>query len=62
MLDTTNSRCIENLIVYFKDQIKGMKAVEYRIWARSFFKHRGNPEALKQVQAQLNTLRNRHKR
>jgi hypothetical protein len=31
ILDTTNSRAIENIIKYFKNTMKGMKSVEYRI-------------------------------
>jgi L-rhamnose isomerase len=31
MLDTTNSRAVENIINYFYNTMKGMKAVEYRI-------------------------------
>jgi LAGLIDADG endonuclease. len=31
MLDTTNSRAIENIIVYFKDTMKGVKSLEYKI-------------------------------
>jgi hypothetical protein len=30
-VSTTNSRAIENIILYFKDTMKGMKSVEYRI-------------------------------
>ncbi len=39
ILDTTNSRAIENIIKYFHNTMKGMKSVEYRIWARSFNKN-----------------------
>lgn len=35
LLDTTNSRAIENIIDYFSNTMKGMKAVEYKIFARS---------------------------
>ena len=42
ILDTTNSRAIENIIKYFHKSMKGMKSVEYRIWARSYVKHKGN--------------------
>jgi hypothetical protein len=42
MLDTTNSRAIENIIKYFYNTMKGMKSVEYRIWARSYVKNKGN--------------------
>jgi len=31
ILDTTNSRAIENIISYFHNTMKGMKSVEYRI-------------------------------
>lgn len=42
VLDTTNSRAIENIIQYFYKTMKGMKSVEYRIWARSYGKHKGD--------------------
>lgn len=31
ILDTTNSRAIENIIKYFHNTMKGMKSVEYRM-------------------------------
>jgi hypothetical protein len=42
ILDTTNLRAIENIIKYFHNTMKGMKSVEYRIWARSFNKNKGD--------------------
>ena len=39
-LDTTNSRAIENIITYFSNTLKGRKSLEYRIWARSYIKHK----------------------
>lgn len=42
ILDTTNSRAIENIIEYFQNTMKGMKSVEYKIWARSYVKYKGN--------------------
>jgi hypothetical protein len=42
ILDTTNSKAVENLISYFKDNLVGMKSVEYKIWARSYGKHKGD--------------------
>ena len=39
---TTNSRAIENIIAYYKNTFKGMKSLEYRIWSRSYVKHKGN--------------------
>ena len=35
---TTNSKSIENIISYYFKTMKGMKALEYRIWGRSFNK------------------------
>lgn len=61
LLDTTNSRVIEHLIDYFKDQFKGVKSLEYRIWARSYKKHKGNAKQLIKIQELLNNLRNKHK-
>jgi hypothetical protein len=31
ILDTANSRAIENIIVFFKNTMKGIKSLEYRI-------------------------------
>ena len=61
MLETTNSRSIEFLIEYFNNQMIGMKSVEFRIWSRSYYKHKGDPQALKIIQDKLRKLRNRHK-
>lgn len=49
MLDTTNSRAIENIIRYFDSSMKGMKSVEYRIWARTYLKHKGNYTRLQAI-------------
>lgn len=38
ILDTTNSRAIENIIIYFNNTMKGMKSVVFRIWARAYSK------------------------
>ena len=48
-LDTTNSRAIENIISYFNNTMKGMKSFEYRIWARSYKKHKGDFNKLHQI-------------
>jgi hypothetical protein len=34
----SNTNSIQNVIKYFFKTMKGMKALEYRIWARSFMK------------------------
>ena len=56
LLDTRNSRSLNNIIDYFKNTIKGIKSVEYRIWARTFNKNLTNQE-LQKVQKQLRNLR-----
>lgn len=40
-LVTTNNEAIKKIIAYYFKTIKGMKALEYRIWARSFTKEKG---------------------
>lgn len=57
MIDTTNSRAIDNVSKYFFNTMKGMKGVEYRIWSRSFNKHKGNYSQLVKVQKVLRGLR-----
>lgn len=54
---TTNSRAIANVIEYYSNTMKGIKAVEYRIWARSFVKHKGNFEKLNKIRVNVRTLR-----
>jgi hypothetical protein len=56
-LDTTNSRSISNIIDFFNNSMKGMKAVEYRIWSRSFNKNKGNYEELVKIREQMRKLR-----
>ena len=57
MIDTTNSRSIENLIQYFQRSMKGMKSVEFRIWERSYSKHKGDFKKLEMIQKQMRYLR-----
>ena len=35
---TTNSKSISNIISYYTNTMKGMKSIEFRIWARSYKK------------------------
>ena len=37
--------------------MKGMKAVEYKIWSRSFNKNKGNFEKLTKIREQIRKLR-----
>jgi len=59
-LSTTNSRAIENIILYFKDTMKGMKSVEYRIWTRSYVKHKGDFRNLNKIWNNVRIMRTRY--
>ena len=56
ILDTTNSKCIKNIIDYFKDTMKGVKSLEYKIWARSY-KDKGNYEKLLNIRNTIRKIR-----
>ena len=43
---TARSSIISNIAKYFFKTMKGMKAVEYRIWSRSFFKYQNKKKSL----------------
>lgn len=57
MLDTTNSKAIENIIKYFDRSLKGMKSVEYRIWARTYLKHKGDYARLQAIRQKTRVMR-----
>jgi hypothetical protein len=59
MLDTTNSRAVENIIGYFHNTMKGMKAVEFKIWARSYFKDKGNHDKLSNIRTILRKMKSK---
>lgn len=54
---TTNSRAIENIIQYYKNTMKGMKSLEYRIWARSYAKDKGNFLALNKIRNSVRVMK-----
>lgn len=54
---TTNSRAIENIIIYYKNTMKGMKSVEYRIWSRSYVKNKGNFIALNKIREKVRIMK-----
>ena len=54
---TTNSRAISNIIDYYKNTMKGMKALEYRIWARSYTRYKGNFEKLNDTRNMMRKIR-----
>jgi len=57
ILDTTNSRAIENIITYFKDEMKGVKSLEYKIWARSYNNDKGNYLKLSKIRSTVRKIR-----
>jgi hypothetical protein len=59
ILDTTNSRAIENIIAFFKDTMKGVKYLEYRIWARCYTKNKGDYSKLLKIRETIRKLRKR---
>lgn len=54
---TTNSRAVLNIINYYKNTMKGMKALEYRIWARSYNRYKGNFEKLNEMRNIIRKIR-----
>ena len=56
-LSTTNSRAIENIIKYFHNTMKGMKSFEFRVWARSYVKHKGNFIKLNEIRNKIRIRR-----
>lgn len=57
ILDTTNSKSIENIIDYFHNTMKGVKSLEYRIWARSYKKYKGEYEKLHNIRDTIRKIR-----
>ena len=57
ILDTTNSRAIENIILFFKNTMIGVKSLQYRIWARSYVKNKGNYDKLYSIRNIIRKLR-----
>ena len=57
ILDTTNSRSIENIIDFFNNTMKGMKSLEYRIWSRSYRKYKGNYEKLNKIRTIIRRIK-----
>ena len=62
LLDTTQSGAVEALIDFFNGKFKGMKAVEFSMWARVYRKHKGDFVTLNKIQKQQRQLRNRDKK
>jgi Cytochrome C and Quinol oxidase polypeptide I/LAGLIDADG endonuclease len=54
---TTNSRSINNIIEYYKNTMKGMKASEFRIWAKSYMKYKGDFEKLNKTRELIRKIR-----
>lgn len=54
---TTNTRSINNIIEYYKDTMVGMKALEFRIWAKSFINNKGDFEKLNKTRKLIRKIR-----
>ena len=57
---TTNSKSISNIISYYTNTMKGMKSLEFRIWARSYNKAKTDLkkyEYLTKVRDQMRQIR-----
>lgn len=50
---TTNSRSIENIINYYHNTLKGIKSFEFRVWARSYVKHKGDFSKLYEIRNKI---------
>ena len=50
---TTNSRSIENIINYYTNTMKGMKSFEFKVWARTYVKHKGNFTKLNEIRNKI---------
>ena len=50
---TTNSRSIENIIKFYTNTMKGMKSFEFRVWARTYIKHKGNFTKLNEIRNKI---------
>jgi hypothetical protein len=50
---TTNSRSIENIIKYYNNTMKGMKAFEFRVWARCYVKDKDNFTKLNEIRNKI---------
>lgn len=57
-LETTNSRSIVKIQEFFLNKLKGVKSLEYKIWARSL-NYKKNNEKLLKIQNQLRNIRNK---
>jgi hypothetical protein len=54
---TTKAERVEFLVTYYHKTMKGMKSLEYRIWARSFSKDNKNFESMSKVQNLMRNIR-----
>ncbi|BDI12831.1 hypothetical protein, partial (mitochondrion) [Phanerochaete sordida] len=54
---TTKAERIEFLVTYYHQTMKGMKSLEYRIWARSFSKKNKNFESMLKIQNLMRNIR-----
>jgi hypothetical protein len=56
-VSTVQSQAISNIVQYFHQTIKGIKSLEYRIWARSFNKKNHDFDTLHKTQNIMRNIR-----
>lgn len=56
---TTAAAAISSIITYFKNTMTGMKALEYRIWSRSYKQYKGNFLILTKLRDRMRRRKNR---
>ena len=63
ILDTTNSRAIENIIGYFHNTMKGIKSLDFKLWSKAKRRsNNGNLAKVKRIQEILFKLQRRQGR
>ncbi len=53
----TGAKDIKAILIYYHNTIKGIKSLEYRIWARSFNDQNKDFEYLKKIQNKMRNIR-----
>lgn len=56
-LQTKNTKTIQFMCTFFHNQLKGVKNLDFKIWARSYTNYKGNFEKLKKVRDLLRKMR-----
>ena len=55
--EVTGSKNIQNIVKFYHQKMKGMKALEYKIWARSFTKNKIDFDYMTNIQNLMENIR-----